>query len=145
MPTAPIARTKTALAPDQDILAQFCRLGAPLAVSRPTARGADVMVDALVDPLACPLSASSPGGTPPDIEARFGMTGGHIFHGELVPEQAFDMRPVPGSTSYEGPIGGLFLCGSGGWPGGCVMGAPGHNAAQEIIARMQEGRALRSA
>ena len=32
---------------------------------------------------------------PPDIEARFGLTGGHIFHGELVPEQAFDMRPVP--------------------------------------------------
>jgi phytoene dehydrogenase-like protein len=79
--------------------------------------------------------------TPPDIEARFGMTGGHIFHGELVPEQAFDMRPVPGSSSYEGPIGGLFLCGSGAWPGGCVMGAPGHNAAQEIISRFKEVRA----
>lgn len=78
--------------------------------------------------------------TPPDVEARFGMTGGHIFHGELVPEQAFDMRPVPGSSSYEGPIGGLFLCGSGGWPGGCVMGAPGHNAAKEVIARFSEGR-----
>jgi phytoene dehydrogenase-like protein len=83
--------------------------------------------------------------TPPDVEARFGMTGGHIFHGELVPEQAFDMRPVPGSSSYEGPVGGLFLCGSGAWPGGCVMGAPGHNAAQEIIARMQEGRVYQGA
>ena len=62
---------------------------------------------------------------PPDIEARFGLTGGHIFQGELVPEQAFDMRPVPGSQSYQGPISGLFLCGSGAWPGGCVMGAPG--------------------
>ncbi len=72
---------------------------------------------------------------PPDLEARFGLTGGHIFHGELVPEQAFDLRPVPGSSSYEGPIQGLFLCGSGAWPGGCVMGAPGHNAAQEIISR----------
>ncbi len=41
---------------------------------------------------------------PPDIEARFGLTGGHIFQGELVPEQAFDMRPVPGSQSYQGPI-----------------------------------------
>ncbi len=72
---------------------------------------------------------------PPDLEARFGLTGGHIFHGELVPEQAFDLRPVPGSSSYEGPVEGLFLCGSGAWPGGCVMGAPGHNAAQEIISR----------
>ncbi len=76
--------------------------------------------------------------SPPDLEARFGLTGGHIFHGELVPEQAFDMRPVPGSSSYEGPVGGLFLCGSGAWPGGCVMGAPGHNAAQEIISRFRD-------
>jgi phytoene dehydrogenase-like protein len=74
---------------------------------------------------------------PPDIEARFGLTGGHIFQGEQVPEQALDMRPVPGSSSYEGPIGGLFLCGSGAWPGGCVMGAPGHNAAHEILARFE--------
>jgi phytoene dehydrogenase-like protein len=74
---------------------------------------------------------------PPDIEARFGMTGGHIFHGELVPEQAFDLRPVPGSRTYEGPIRGLYLCGSGAWPGGCVMGAPGHNAAQEVIVKLK--------
>ena len=74
---------------------------------------------------------------PPDIEARFGLTGGHIFQGDQVPEQAFDLRPVPGSSSYEGPIGGLFLCGSGAWPGGCVMGAPGHNAAHEILARFE--------
>jgi len=78
---------------------------------------------------------------PPDLEARFGLTGGHIFHGELVPEQAFDLRPVPGSSSYEGPIPGLYLCGSGAWPGGCVMGAPGHNAAQEVIARFRSGTA----
>ncbi len=76
---------------------------------------------------------------PPDLEARFGLTGGHIFHGELVPEQAFDLRPVPGSSSYEGPIDGLFLCGSGAWPGGCVMGAPGHNAAHEVITRFEGG------
>ncbi len=77
---------------------------------------------------------------PPDIEARFGLTGGHIFQGELVPEQAFDLRPVPGSSSYEGPIRGLYLCGSGAWPGGCVMGAPGHNAAQEAIEHLRAGR-----
>src|SRR5829696_6447976 len=77
---------------------------------------------------------------PPDIETRFGLTGGHIFQGELVPEQAFDLRPVPGSASYEGPIRGLYLCGSGAWPGGCVMGAPGHNAAHEAIRNLQSGR-----
>jgi phytoene dehydrogenase-like protein len=77
---------------------------------------------------------------PPDLEARFGLTGGHIFQGELVPEQAFDLRPVPGSKTYEGPIRGLYLCGSGAWPGGCVMGAPGHNAAHEAIANLQSGR-----
>ncbi len=77
---------------------------------------------------------------PPDIEARFGLTGGHIFQGELVPEQAFDLRPVPGSRTYEGPIRGLYLCGAGAWPGGCVMGAPGHNAAQEAIANLKAGR-----
>jgi phytoene dehydrogenase-like protein len=76
---------------------------------------------------------------PPDLEARFGLTGGNIYQGDLVPEQAFDLRPVPGSTSYEGPIKGLYLCGSGAWPGGCVMGAPGHNAAHEAIARLRTG------
>jgi phytoene dehydrogenase-like protein len=76
---------------------------------------------------------------PPDVEARFGLTGGHIFQGELVPEQAFDLRPVPGSGSYQGPIHGLYLCGSGAWPGGCVMGAPGHNAAHEAIERLRAG------
>ncbi len=77
---------------------------------------------------------------PPDLEARFGLTGGHIFQGELVPEQAFDLRPVPGSKTYEGPIQGLYLCGAGAWPGGCVMGAPGHNAAHEAIANLRAGR-----
>ena len=76
---------------------------------------------------------------PPDIESRFGLTGGHIFQGELVPEQAFDMRPVPGSLSYQGPVRGLYLCGAGAWPGGCVLGGPGHNAAQEAIANLRAG------
>lgn len=77
---------------------------------------------------------------PPDVEERFGLTGGHIFQGELVPEQAFDLRPVPGSKTYEGPLRGVYLCGSGAWPGGCVMGAPGHNAAREAIANLRAGR-----
>ncbi len=76
---------------------------------------------------------------PPDIEREVGLSGGHIFQGEIVPEQAFDLRPVPGSKEYEGPIHGLYLCGAGAWPGGCVSGAPGHNAAHEAIAKIAAG------
>jgi phytoene dehydrogenase-like protein len=47
---------------------------------------------------------------------------------------------VPGSSIYGGPIRGLYLCGAGAWPGGCVMGAPGHNAAQEAIANLKGKR-----
>ncbi len=65
---------------------------------------------------------------PPDLEKRFGITGGNIFHGELIRDQLFSKRP-----SYTTPIEGLYLCGSGTHPGGGVMGAPGHNAATAIL------------
>jgi phytoene dehydrogenase-like protein len=71
---------------------------------------------------------------PPDLEARFGLTGGHIFHGDLSPGQLFFGRPLVGWSRYATPIDGLYLCGSGTHPGGGVMGAPGHNAAQQILA-----------
>jgi phytoene dehydrogenase-like protein len=61
---------------------------------------------------------------PPDLEARFGITGGNIFHGELIRNQLFAKRP-----GYRTAIAGLYLCGSGTHPGGGVMGASGHNAA----------------
>jgi len=48
-------------------------------------------------------------------------------------DQLFFLRPVPGWANYRTPIGGLYLCGSGAHPGGGVMGAPGHNAAREIL------------
>src|SRR2546428_12516469 len=62
-----------------------------------------------------------------------GLTGGNIFHGELTPDQLFFLRPVPGWAQYRTPIKGLYLCGSGAHPGGGVMGAPGLNAAREIL------------
>jgi phytoene dehydrogenase-like protein len=71
--------------------------------------------------------------TPLDLERRFGITGGNIFHGELVREQLFSRRPVAGWGHYGTPLSGLYLCGSGTHPGGGVMGASGHNAAQQII------------
>ncbi|HSW49739.1 MAG TPA: NAD(P)/FAD-dependent oxidoreductase [Bryobacteraceae bacterium] len=71
--------------------------------------------------------------TPLDMERTFGLTGGNIFHGEMSLDQMFVMRPVAGWARYRTPIRGLYLCGSGTHPGGGVTGAPGHNAAREIL------------
>ncbi len=71
--------------------------------------------------------------TPLDLERRFGLTGGNIFHGEMSLDQMFMMRPHPSCARYRTPIRGLYLCGSGTHPGGGVMGAPGYNAAREIL------------
>jgi phytoene dehydrogenase-like protein len=71
--------------------------------------------------------------TPLDLERRFGLTGGNIFHGEMSLDQMFVLRPLAGWARYRTPVKGLYLCGSGAHPGGGVMGAPGHNAAREIL------------
>lgn len=71
--------------------------------------------------------------TPLDMERRFGITGGNIFHGEMSLDQMFFLRPVAGWARYRTPLRGLYLCGSGAHPGGGVMGAPGYNAAREIL------------
>ncbi len=71
--------------------------------------------------------------TPYDLEQRFHITGGNIFHGEMSLDQMFVMRPLAGWARYRTPLKGLYLCGSGAHPGGGVMGAPGHNAAREIL------------
>jgi phytoene dehydrogenase-like protein len=70
---------------------------------------------------------------PPDIERIIGITGGNIFHGEILPDQMFGYRPVPGYSDYRTPVDGLYLCGSGAWPGGAVFGAPGRNCALEAL------------
>ncbi|MGH6624055.1 MAG: phytoene desaturase family protein [Burkholderiaceae bacterium] len=71
--------------------------------------------------------------TPMDLEREFGLIGGDIFHGQLSLDQLFSMRPVMGYARYRGPLRGLYHCGAGAHPGGGVTGAPGHNAAREII------------
>jgi len=73
--------------------------------------------------------------TPLDLERRFGITKGNIFHGEMSLDQMFVMRPVAGAARYDTPIRNLYLCGSGTHPGGGVMGAPGFNAAHRILNR----------
>jgi len=71
--------------------------------------------------------------SPWDLEQRFGIAGGNIFHGEMAVDQMFVMRPLAGWAKYRTPVRGLYLCGSGAHPGGGVMGAPGHNCAREIL------------
>jgi phytoene dehydrogenase-like protein len=69
---------------------------------------------------------------PPDLEVRFGLIGGHIFHGELLPGQLFEDR-----FATRTPVGNLYLCGSGAHPGGCVSGFPGKRAAAAILHDIQ--------
>jgi phytoene dehydrogenase-like protein len=71
--------------------------------------------------------------TPVDIERRFAMSGGHIFHGEHALDQLFAFRPLLGWARYRTPVKGLYLCGSGTHPGGGITGAPGLNAGREIL------------
>ena len=70
--------------------------------------------------------------TPLDLERGWGLTGGHIFHGELSLDQFFTMRPLLGFGQYRTPLKGLFLCGSGAHPGTGLTGGSGMNAAREI-------------
>jgi len=71
--------------------------------------------------------------TPREIEAEAGLTEGNIFQGELTFDQLLFNRPFPGYAQYRGPVKGMYMCGSSTHPGGGVMGAPGANAAREIL------------
>lgn len=71
--------------------------------------------------------------SPLDLERRFGLIGGDIFHGSLGLDQLFSARPLLGQGNYRGALRSLYLCGSGTHPGGGVTGLPGRNAAREIL------------
>ncbi len=71
--------------------------------------------------------------TPEDLEQTYGLTGGHIFHGELALDQLFTMRPLLNWAQYRTPIQNLYLCGSGTHPGIGLTGGSGANAAREIV------------
>jgi len=103
---------------------------------------ADLMID-LVNSHAPNFKASVLGRqimSPLDLERTFGLIGGDIFHGALSLDQLFSARPMLGHGDYRGPLKALYMCGSGTHPGGGVTGAPGHNAAREIIADFRRGR-----
>jgi phytoene dehydrogenase-like protein len=107
---------------------------------------ADLMIDT-VDAMAPGFKASVIGRkalTPLDLERTFGLVGGDIMHGQLGLDQLFSARPVLGHGAYRAPVPGLYLCGSGTHPGGGVTGAPGRNAAGEILRDLKRGK-LRAA
>jgi phytoene dehydrogenase-like protein len=115
--------------------------------------GRDRIADAIVahvDRYAPGFAASVVGRlalSPIDLERRFGLVGGDIFHGRMSLDQLFAARPMLGHADYRMPLPGLYLCGSGAHPGGGVTGAPGHNAARAILSdrrslRRRNGRNL---
>ena len=80
--------------------------------------------------------------SPLDLERKLSLTGGDIFHGALTLDQLYSARPTLGYADYRSPIRGLYMCGSGSHPGGGVTGAPGHNAAHEVL-RDFKGRSVK--
>ena len=97
---------------------------------------ADLMIDT-IETYAPGFKASVIGRqslSPFDLERIFGLPNGDIFHGALTLDQLFSARPMLGYADYRMPVPSLYLCGSGAHPGGGVTGAPGHNAAQAVIA-----------
>jgi len=97
---------------------------------------ADLIIDT-VDAAAPNFKASILGRmilSPLDLERTFGLAGGDIMHGAMSLDQLWAARPFLGQGDYRGAVRGLYLCGAGTHPGGGVTGAPGHNAAREILA-----------
>ncbi len=78
--------------------------------------------------------------TPVDLEADYGLTGGHVYHAEPGLDQFFVWRPLLGHGRYRFGLPGLYLCGSGAHPGGGITGAPGANAARELLADLKRRR-----
>jgi phytoene dehydrogenase-like protein len=108
---------------------------------------ADLMIDT-VNQYAPNFKAAVLGrqiNSPLDLERTFGLVGGDIFHGALTLDQMFSARPMLGYGNYRGPVRGLYMCGAGTHPGGGVTGAPGHNAAREIINDFRRRRLRRVA
>ena len=123
------AADPTLAPPGRHVVSLFCQSFPPdadadAAADAAIARFAEVcpgLPDRIVDRLAL---------GPRELEARFGLTGGHIFHGEMLPGQLLERRHGP---RRFGGIEGLYLCGSGAHPGGAVTGAPGYLAAQAVL------------
>jgi len=135
------------LAPEgRHVASLFCQQFAPVLPPGPegVARSWDDEREAAADRIVDTVERWAPGFrasviarqilSPLDLERIFGLAGGDIMHGAMSLDQLWSARPILGHGAYRGPLEGLYMCGAGTHPGGGVTGAPGHNAAREIIA-----------
>ena len=137
--------------PGQHVASLFCQHVAP---ELPNGESWDTHRDTVADLMIDTVDAHAPNfkaavlgrqiNSPLDLERTFGLVGGDIFHGALSLDQMFSARPMLGHGNYRGPLPGLYMCGSGTHPGGGVTGAPGHNAAREILADFSRRRLRRA-
>ena len=126
--------------PGRHVASLFCQHVAP---KLPDGRSWDDKRETVADLMIETVEAYAPGFkasiiarqilSPLDLERDFGLVGGDIFHGKLSLDQLYSARPVLGHADYRSPIPGLYMCGASTHPGGGVTGAPGLNAAREMI------------
>lgn len=138
--TIPSAVDPTVAPPGKHLMSMFCQY-APYALRG--GRWDEAAKDAFADRCFDVVEEYAPGFkasvidrqvlSPPDIEQTFNLTGGNIFQGAMSLNKLFMFRPVPGYANYRTPVEHLWLCGSAAHPGGGVMGAPGRNAAREML------------
>ncbi|HML07489.1 MAG TPA: NAD(P)/FAD-dependent oxidoreductase [Xanthobacteraceae bacterium] len=137
--------------PGAHVASLFCQHVAP---QLPDGRSWDACRDAVADAMIATVERYAPGFaasvvgrqvlSPLDLEREFGLLGGDIFHGAMTLDQLFSVRPMLGYADYRSPVAGLYHCGAGAHPGGGVTGAPGHNAAQVMLADLRRRRKFRS-
>jgi phytoene dehydrogenase-like protein len=136
--------------PGRHVASLFCQHTAPVL---PGGQSWDAHRDEVADLMIATVDRYAPGFkasvlarqvlSPLDLERTFGLVGGDIMHGVLSLDQLFSARPVLGHADYRSPLPGLYMCGAGTHPGGAVSGAPGHNAAHEILRDFRRRRMTR--
>jgi phytoene dehydrogenase-like protein len=136
--------------PGQHVASLFCQHVAP---KLPNGRSWDEARETVADLMIDTVESYAPGFkasviarqilSPLDLEREFGLVGGDIFHGRLSLDQFYSARPVLGHADYRSPVPGLYMCGASTHPGGGVTGAPGHNAAREMIRDFRARRWLK--
>ena len=124
------ATDPTLAPPGRHVLSLFCQCFPPDADAAAAADARSPASPRSARSFRIASSIASPS-APRELEARFGLTGGHIFHGEMLGDQLLE-RPLRAARRFGG-IEGLYLAGSGAHPGGAVTGAPGYLAARAVL------------